>query len=810
MEIEEKRRLPWWTFDNLSYLVLLVSAFILPVFTMPFWGTSLEVSKKFLVFLAVLLSAGLWFIGRLQEGKVSIPKTWFWVGSGALVLSYLLSSIFSSSFWVSYSGAGFEQDTFLSIFLLSLLTFLVAVLFQERKRFFTFYLGLFIASLVVYLVHLVGLIVFQFNFLGFIQPFFASLFGNLEYSLLGKWYDLAVYAGFVALSSLVMLEFFTLEKTGAFRLLLKVCLGVSILFLVFINYYPVWIVLGLFSLFVFIYKISFLSGTLKKSEGAKNAYHVLMPSFLLVLLALLFIILGPADKPLGDLISKYDTKLGFAASEVKPNWLGTYEIAKGTWKKDFLLGAGPNRFINEWTKQRPVNVLSSDAWNVDFRYGVGLIPSVAVTGGLLGVLAWLSFLGCILWCGLRFLFKTSQEKGNTQLLMLSFLGTLYLWIFSFIYVPNNTLLTLAFLMTGLFLATSTEMGLFKSVNISLVKNPRYNFAIILAFVLLIVASITGGYLVTQKFLSLYVYQKGLTAVSVSGNLNEGRMAIENALNLSTQDFYYRSLSDIYLLDLNRLISQTSVSSQEFLAQSSVMLDSAVKSAQAGTELDPDNYANWLQLGKVYGAMVPLGVQGAYEQAKISYEKAQALSPNNPAILVENFARLEVDKKDFAKAEEYIKKAVTLRPLYPAAVSLWSQIESSKGNDTEAIKILDSFLYAYPNYLSVDVLFQSGYLNYKNGNYAEAVQRFERIVSAIPSFSNARYFLGLSYEKLGNNSKALEQFKEIAKYNPDNSEVKSIIANLTAGRPAVSGEISTSKPVDEEEPNDVEEETPKSR
>jgi hypothetical protein len=49
-----------------------------------------------------------------------------------------------------------------------------------------------------------------------------------------------------------------------------------------------------------------------------------------------------------------------------------------------------------------------------------------------------------------------------------------------------------------------------------------------------------------------------------------------------------------------------------------------------------------------------------------------------------------------------------------------------------------------------------------------------------------YFLGLTYDKLGDKQKALDEFKKISNLNPDNQDVKKIVSNLEAGKKALDG------------------------
>ena len=62
--------------------------------------------------------------------------------------------------------------------------------------------------------------------------------------------------------------------------------------------------------------------------------------------------------------------------------------------------------------------------------------------------------------------------------------------------------------------------------------------------------------------------------------------------------------------------------------------------------------------------------------------------------------------------------------------------------------------------------------------------FERAISMNEQYANARYFLGLIHDRKKDPTRALEEFGRIAATNPDNQEVKRIIANIKAGKPAL--------------------------
>ena len=83
-------------------------------------------------------------------------------------------------------------------------------------------------------------------------------------------------------------------------------------------------------------------------------------------------------------------------------------------------------------------------------------------------------------------------------------------------------------------------------------------------------------------------------------------------------------------------------------------------------------------------------------------------------------------------------------------------------------------------------FRLGLLYYESKNYTRAAEEFQKSISLVPVYANARYFLGLSYARLGRNADAITEFEAVRSTNPDNVEVNTIIKNLRAGRDPFAG------------------------
>jgi cytochrome c-type biogenesis protein CcmH/NrfG len=184
--------------------------------------------------------------------------------------------------------------------------------------------------------------------------------------------------------------------------------------------------------------------------------------------------------------------------------------------------------------------------------------------------------------------------------------------------------------------------------------------------------------------------------------------------------------------------------------------------------------NYVNLGNIYSALVPLSVSNSYESAISAYDKALALAPNNPSIFLSK-ANVEIANKNTTEARNLIKQALDMKLNYVDALFLLAQIETGEGNLLEAIKQAEYAGQVAPN--DPTVFFRLGLLRYNNNDYSGAVSAFEKAVILDNTYLNARYFLGLSYKKAGRSSDALIQFNILKEVLPDNEDIKKAISSI---------------------------------
>ena len=747
--------------DMTAYLFLLAAIFLLPFFFIPFFSLSIDISKAALLYGAVIVSFFLWLVARLKDGRFVFPKSIVLLAGGGVAAATLLSAFFSDSTAKSLIGLGYETGTFASVLVLFLLLFLSSIYFQGRSRVIYVYGALLISAAIVFLYQVV-----RFAVLSFGLPL-ADFFLRFPPNIVGKWSDLSIIFGLTTLLSLVLLEFGDISKMA--RRLLYGMVGISLFALVLTNFQLTWIVVGIMSLLIFVYSISFgRNSTIVSGERRIPAIP-----FIVLVVSLFFVLSG-------NLVNEAIYSIARIPQEVvRPDWSSTIEVARVSLAENPIFGAGPDRFLTQWLRIKDLAINNSPIWNIDFDFGVGLIPTMMINTGVVGVVAWALFLAAFLYRGILSVFLLKVNAAQNYTIVASFFAALYLWIFSFFYVPNVVIFALAFVMTGVFLAALAQSHIIKNYNFSFLDDPRVGFASVLVLILLVISTIAGGYVVLQRYAALGYFQKATVALRVLGDVDTAERAIVRAIGLSREDVYYRFLAEVNLQKVGRLLAQKGISKETLKTQFQSYTQAAIKNAIAATDRDPADYRNWKALAEVYQSLIPFGVpKEFYQSAKQAYERAIKYNPNSPALTLA-LARLELSVGNKDAAKEYITQALKQKNNYTEAIFLLAQMQADEGNLKDAIASAEVATLVAPN--DVGSFFRLGLLRYNAKDYAGAAAAFGRAVELNPSYANAKYFLGLSLYYMGDTQGAIEQFSGVLRLNPGNKEIAGILANLKAGR-----------------------------
>lgn len=745
-------------FDAWASKIVWFLVFLVPILSLPMSSVPLEAGKKYIFFIGFLVTLFFWTFARFKQGRgrISLDPV---LGTLSLVPVVAgISALLSPVPWESIVGTGFDLGS-VSFLLAATLTAWIVASYAAKSSFVKNYykwLGL------------LAIIALAFQLLKIALPNILSFGALLEptTTLIGKWNDFGIFMGLSTILSLIAL----LDKSvrPAFA---RTVFGISLIGLIVVNFYLAWLVVGIVGLSVLIYE-----GVV----GAHGTRRVSWSALLLTVLSALFIFFGAPDQLVGGQIAR----LGLpSVVEVRPSWPATISIIKSSLAVDPVWGAGPNRFFSQWLLSKPVEVNQTIFWAVDFNTGVGFIPTFAVTTGLLGFLAWIIFIGTLLVSGIRTFMRAELEGGTLVPALMVWVSALYLWFFAFFYTPDTSLILLAFTLTGLYVAVVARHARRKEWHYSLRRNEIMGLlGTLLLVVVGVVFPLYGSYSLTKKVYALSLFNQGAAQLR-GGSLESGTALVKRAATLDEQDTFLRVLGEANIARLSQLISGGQGTPEELRAKFSDLSNEAITASRKAMELDPTRYANWLTLGNVYRTLSNVKVDGAYQVAAAAYLKAAELYPSGPTIYLE-MARLEAAHGDKAAAKDRVNKALEYKSNYTDAVLFLSQLESDAGNLDAAIKKGEEATTLSPR--DVGVHFQLGLLYYKKGTYKAAAESLERAVFLVPSYSNARYFLALAYDKLGRKEEAVFQFTEIAKLNPNNEEVEKILGNLKAGRPALEG------------------------
>lgn len=663
-------------FDRLSFLSLFLVITLLPFFFLPLANFPVEVSKGALLVVGLVCSLVFWSFARLFDGKMVIPKSFLLVSGGGIILVFFLSAIFSQNSQVSMFGNMFDIGSFWFIFSGFLLMFLSSIILGDPK----------VARVVLFGSILSGavLLVFQIAHLFFPETLSLGILNLKTDNVLGSWNALGIFAGFSALMSLVVVEFF--PTTRATKIILQALVLISMFMVAAVNLPFVWEIFGIFALIIFVYKISITSGgkVVMDTKIEKDQVHFPIFSFIVILLSLLFFV-SP-----GFVGGFLPNKLQIQSAEVSPSFADTMFVAKSVTKESPLLGIGPNKFGIAWANHKPQSTNLGNFWDVPFVSGSGLLPTLASTTGILGMLALFIFIILFLVTGVQSVFSSIKNGVNWETIAF-FLLSLYLFISSFFYSSGPVLFLIALAFAGVFAGLSVRNRKNGEVTLSFLNDHRKSFFSMLFIVLVIILSVTVSFKYVERLVAFSYFQKAVKATDVESSIT----SIEKALKLYQNDLYLRTYGEIYRIKLSSLASKGESLSKEDKNAMQPSLDQAVYGVQRAIAYNSKNYLNYQALGNLYQNLMLLGVKGVNSKAIEAYESASTLNPSNPRLKI-TLSALYFAEKQIDKAKEYANTALLLKPNYLDALIVLSQIATSEGDRALALSLAERALALYPN------------------------------------------------------------------------------------------------------------------
>ncbi len=381
------------------------------------------------------------------------------------------------------------------------------------------------------------------------------------------------------------------------------------------------------------------------------------------------------------------------------------------------------------------------------------------------------FLGVFFLRGLQSIRVALQSTSSNYLIMSSLFLSIYFWIILLLSNPNITIVMLAFATSGMFLGVLVSKKVLPLYDTSFLKDPRTSFFSILGLVVLMIASISATYIYAEKFVAISYFSKASSAGSDLRSLSEAEAQVVKALTLDKNDTYYRGLSQVYVAQMQAVMSDKSLSADVLKSSLQNLVTKSENASNLAIQQNPKYYLNWVNLGDLYTTFVMAGISDGYDNAVSAYTKAIAYAPNNPSILLAR-AKLEIAHKNNQLAREFLDQALQMKPDYVDAIFAQASINLSEGNTREAIAKVEHASTLAPN--NPNVFFRLGMLRYNSFDYVGAVGAFETAITLNPTYWDARYYLGLSYQKTNRPTEAKKQFGILNKYVPNNKDIQNAL------------------------------------
>lgn len=754
--------------------------FLTPLFFLPLNTNILELNKQLLLVVFALLLLIAWIGKMIALGSMELKKSWLNIGLALFAITYLISSILSKNIYQSLVGSGGAvNESFFSLIALMVIFFVAVNNIKNRQEINNLIFVLLFSGLIAGLFG-------AFQLAGkFLLPWdFAQ---NSNFNTIGSVNSLEIFLASLLVLAMVL---FTENESATWRqFFYGIAAALFLIMVLSINFSNVWWALLLAAVII----VSL--GIINRAQISQ--YRLILPMLVLAFAVLMLL-------PIRLNIFTWFT----VPTEVSPSWSASIDIDKQALKEKPIFGTGPGSYSYAYGLYRDKILNQTDFWNVRFNQGVSKIASQPVTLGIAGWLIWL--ISTVGFAAYGLVVLVRRRGQDWPLAMALFLSWFFLAFLQFLYGANLALEFMFWLLLGLsFLSLKTlaakggenkEMAINSLPAMAVTFDRTSPFASLLSFsfVIVLVLTISVLYLGGSYYYADILYQKGVNLVNAKNDLEGGTIKIKDAVLLNPyNDLYLRTLSQAALQRVTQEMAKPQSAQRDADAQN--LIATAINIGKRSTDLAPLNVDNWVQRASIYRSVIGL-VGGAEQWAFDAYNEAIKLEPENPLYYLElgRTYGLAADllaqtaQKDkeaaakrneyLAKAEETLKTSISLKPDYAQALFELALTEDRAGKADEAIANMVQTKNLYPQ--DIGVAFQLGLLYYKQSDWPSARAEFERAVLIDQNYSNARYFLGLVYDQLGNKAAAIDQFVAVEKLNPDNQDVKTILLNLRAGKPAI--------------------------
>ncbi len=781
----------WSNEDKVAHLLKTISSTIFvvvcglfPLIFLPIPVLAVGYTKYIILIAGLVLSIIFYCLASLREGKINFEIQWGVLALWLVALVSLASGLFSGDTTDALVSDGFSSGSAIFVAVMATIVSAGVILRHSKTAVLRLYTLLAASSLVIALFH-ISRAVFGSGFLS------SSYFSSVTASPIGDWNSLAIFFGLIIILCLMALEQLALSRVG--KMLIVGLAVISLIILALVNFKIVWNLLLVVSFMVLLYSLvrhRFSDPQLRMVNDNTDSIYTIVLSVVILICSAGFVFGGSV---MGSYVSEWT---GISYVEVRPSNSATLGIAREVLKEDMLLGIGPNRFVDAWRLHKDGAINETIFWGSNFEVGSSYFLTNLIQTGILGAIAWLTFIALLILSGARLLVRTLRVDSFWYFAgVSSFVASVYLWGLTFFYVPHPVILLITAICTAVFFSAYGMLVPGRNYQISIEQHRNFGFVLIAIVVAIFAFSSGGMYVISKQFVANLQFNQALAGIEPGDTLEALEIEIAEAYSLNKSDLYARQLAIYQLLQLNSLLALTNPNEAEQAAFERAAINGR-EAITFATSLDDTDPINWQLYGQLHSVLVQAGLKEAYEPAKNAYDRAISLDPKNPVLPLLR-AELEVRNANPAEARKFAETALTLRPRYTEAAYLLVQLDVLEGKTNEAITRTQNMIRLEPQ--NSIRWYQLGILNANVNKLDDAIIAFEQAVALNPQYANARYFLALGYYEKGDQAKSLEQLEAVKTLNPQNQVVDNIIAQVKTGLPLTTS-INDTNPVPESSEN----------
>ncbi len=751
------QRTVWWL--AIVYVTVVPVIFLLGLAPLGFMKS---VSAFFCVGLIAISVAFL----SLRITSARVYLSWSWWFLVAMVLVATVSAYVSGDVQDALFGSTLEVTTvaFLALFAGSTL---VPLVLQGTKQHTLWFLLAGSASLLLVLLHMLLRVFGSPTWLTFgVFPADATI------TLLGSFNDAGIAAGVLLLFASIALLRFPLSKIPTLVLITVILL--SLLSLLVVNMWTVWILLAFYSALVFLYLLS--RDTLFSTTGEERTPT---PPWLLSIQIGLFglmtavCVVGVVAGPTIGQLTQRVTDVSYV--EVRPSVNATVAIARSVYQENnLLLGVGPNRFGDAWRLHKDPAINTTIFWDTTFQSGSSFVATLFISIGLLGGLLFIAFQLGLLYVWYQLLLRTgASDQFWYSVGLLSASGAGFLGILLHLYVPGATVLLLYALLSGVSLVAYAGVRPESRRVVTLIANRRMGFFVLAVVIVVCTSSIGMLYTVINQYLA---YASANSGQQIATTVTELEANMVRAYAKYPDHRYLLPAIDVYNNQLAQLLTVAEPSEAtrtEFLGQA----ERAIVLVEEALRRDAGDVNVQVRTSQLYYLLSLAGITEAVARANTALSAARSLDPTSPLFdLIE--ARYQLQASSTVTARPLVIAALTKKPNFTEALTLLAQIDISEGNTEEAIQATQAMISIEPQ--NPTRYFQLGVLRAAAGDRTGAIVAYQAAIARDTNYANARYMLALMLLEAGNTDAALEQLEVVVALNQDNAIVSELITAVRNG------------------------------